>query len=364
MAEQHSTVFEPDYAIHPGEMLEETLAARGIKKSEFAEMCELSPKTVSQIINGKAPVSPENAIGFERVLGVSANVWSNLDAHYRLHHARSMLRKGLEQRKAWAASFPVKELTERGYLPPVTGTGEKVEALLDFFGVSSIKAFKTRFQKVAVAYRKSPAFKSSPESVAAWLRICELRASDVTTKAYDRQQFKKALVEIRSLTGEEPEVFEPRMKEFCWRVGVTLVLASELPKTRLSGATRWLNPNKALIMLSLRHKTDDHFWFTFFHQAGHLLLHGKRDVFIDEPDMQQNAKEREADRFASNVLIPSEDYELFAQRSGFSRRDILSFACEQGIAPGIVVGRLQHDGFIEFRWHNKLKRRFVLIEST
>jgi len=77
--------FYPDYAIHPGEILMETLEARNMKKSELAERCGLSPKTVSLILNEKAPITPETAIQLERVLGVSANIWINLDANYRLH---------------------------------------------------------------------------------------------------------------------------------------------------------------------------------------------------------------------------------------------------------------------------------------
>jgi addiction module antidote protein, HigA family len=361
MAKLESNQFMPDYAIHPGEILDETLSARNIKKSDFAERCQLSVKTVSQIINGKAPVTSETAIQFERVLGVSANIWNNLDAQYRLHTAKREDRRSLENQNDWVKRFPIKELVKRGRIAESKTLAETTGELLDFFGVATVAAWNARFKRIAVSYRKSPAFKSSHESVAAWLRIGEIEAEKIMTEPFDRKNFQEALYEIRSLTTDGPEIFEPRMKELCSQAGVALVFVSELPDTHLSGATRWLASNKGLIILSLRHKSDDHFWFTFFHEAGHILLHGKRSVFIDEENMGKNVEEEQADRFAANLLIPESKYKAFVNRGKPSKDDVLHFSQALGISPGIVVGRLQHDCVIPYEWHNGLKRKFRLI---
>lgn len=354
--------FLPDYAIHPGEILEETLDARRMTKTEFAERSGLSLKTVSQIIHGKAPVTPDTAIQFERVLGLSANIWNNLDANYRLFIARTADRQMLKSQGEWTKNFPVKDLIKRGIISKRQTLAGTVEELLDFFGVASVEAWRSQFLRKADFYRKSPAFTSSDESVSAWLRIGEIEANNIETVPFSKSNFKNALQEIRTLTQEDPEVFEPRMKELCRNSGVALVFVSELPKTRLSGATRWLGSEKALIILSLRHKRDDHFWFTFFHEAGHIFLHGKTSVFIDEENMGTNKEEDEANTFATDMLITRSKYGAFASKNRFYKDDIIAFAQSINICPGIVVGRLQRDGKIPYEWHNNLRRKFRLKE--
>ncbi|HAZ31676.1 MAG TPA: addiction module antidote protein, HigA family [Dehalococcoidia bacterium] len=281
MARRKLHPFSPDYAIHPGKILEETLASRNIQKGELAERCGLSAKTVSQIIGSRAPLTPETAIQLERVLGIAARVWSNLDANYRLFQARRAAQAELRDNEEWIKQFPITHLINRGIIRRNSNKIIIMEQLLNFFGIGSIAAWHERIRQMDVAYRQSPSFQSSPASVATWLRIGELRAEGVICEPYNKSKFEMALDKIRGLTRERPEVFEPQMKALCAKSGVILVFVAKLPKTHLSGTTRWLTSDKALIMLSLRHKTDDHFWFSFFHEAGHILLHGRKAVFLD-----------------------------------------------------------------------------------
>ena len=367
MATTKLYTFSPDYAIHPGEILEETLAARNMRKSKLAERCRLSTKTVSQIIGGKAPITPETAIQLERVLGISAKVWSNLDTNYRLFQARRAAQAELRDNEEWLNQFPITHLTKRGIIQRTSNKINIMEQLLDFFGVGSLEAWHEQIRQMDVAYRQSPSFQSSPASVAAWLRIGELRAEDVACEPYNKTEFERALNEIRCLTRERPEVFEPQTKELCAQAGVTLVFVAELPKTHLSGATRWLTSDKALIMLSLRHKTDDHLWFSFFHEAGHILLHSRKSVFLDGKlrEANENEEERRANQFATDTLIPVDAYGNFLENAEFaSESAIRSFAQELEIAPGIVVGRLQHDEKIEWNQFNYLKCEFELRENN
>jgi len=354
--------FEPDYAIHPGEILEETLAARGIKKAELAERCQISTKHLSQIINGKAPVTADTAIQLERALGVSANIWNNLESQYRLFQARQQERERLSQGQEWLKRFPVAELAKRGYIESSSDYIETLKNLLQFLGVSSTEAFERQSSRVAVLYRRAAAYESSTESIAAWLRIGELEAESIETDPYDVQVFRRNLSTIRALTREDPQSFEPKMKELCRNAGVALVFARELPKTRLSGATRWLSSQKALIMLSLRYRWDDHFWFTFFHESAHILLHPKKKIFIEETRSVSEPLEDEANEFAANFLVPEGEYLTLARGVGLSRPRIESFAAGQGVAASVVVGRLQHDKVIGFNTYNDLRRRFQLDE--
>jgi Zn-dependent peptidase ImmA (M78 family) len=123
-----------------------------------------------------------------------------------------------------------------------------------------------------------------------------------------------------------------------------------------------------MIQLNLRYKTDDHLWFTFFHEAGHILKHDKRLTFIEELQpaatpwgRSSGELEEEANKFATNFLIPSESYYRLTRKRTLSKEAILRFADEAGIAPGIVVGRLQHDGRLPYSHCNDLKRKFEWV---
>ena len=141
--------------------------------------------------------------------------------------------------------------------------------------------------------------------------------------------------------------FDERLVHKCSAAGVRVVFVPELPHTCAWGASRWTSPSCALIQLSLRYKTDDHFWFTFFHEAGHILLHGKKDVFLEQERNATKKPESEANAFASDWLIPQNLYRSFVKGGSWTNcQNIARFAEEIGIAPGIVVGRLQHDKLI------------------
>lgn len=364
MAKTIINQFVPDYAVHPGEILEEILEARSISKSEFAERSGLTPKTVSWIVSGKNPVTSENAVVFERILDISAEVWSNLDAEYRLFQARQKAKVSFNEAVEWSKEFPLAELVKRGVLPKTKDPKEKVAALLNFFRVKNPDAWTSMYGNMCVAFYKSAAFKSNYKAVVCWLRLAELKAEKIETAAYDKELFQNALFEIRSLTNKSLEVFEPKMRELCRQAGVALVFVSELKDTHLSGATRWIG-DKAMIVLSLRHKSDDHFWFTFYHEACHILNHGKKDVYIDEHNGTVTKQEKEANKFAAMSLVPEAEYRKFiTEHPKPVKRDVNDFARNIGIAPGIVVGRLQHDGIVSYSWLNGLKVRFNLVENN
>jgi Zn-dependent peptidase ImmA (M78 family) len=154
-------------------------------------------------------------------------------------------------------------------------------------------------------------------------------------------------------------VFQPRLTEWFAACGVAVAFVPELPKIRASGATRWLTPSKALIQVNLRYKTDDHFWFTVFHEAWHVLNDSKKMLFVDT-ERFDGEHEEAANRFAAEQLVPQVELTALAfSRRHLSKADIVAFARRQGIAPGIVVGQLQHRRLLPFAHCNELKRTFV-----
>nr|HDN00383.1 addiction module antidote protein, HigA family [Deltaproteobacteria bacterium] len=349
--------YVPDHIIPPGEILLETLEERGMSQAELAERTGRRKKTINEIIKGKAPITSETAMHLERVLGVPAGFWNNLEQNYRADLARIEEHHRLTKEIRWLDNFPIKELNQKEWIGFNEDKVEQLKKLLNFFGVASPKQWHEVWNAGTVSFRKSPAFRSNPWSMAAWLRYGELAALVIDCRPYDKSGFKKALAEIRLLTAHPPEVFVPKTKRLCAEAGVAAVFVPELKKTRVSGATRWLTPNKALIQLSLRYKSNDQLWFTFFHEAGHILLHGKREVFVDN-DENKGKKEDEANKFAANFLIPVQEIRNFlcsVKKSRISKAAITRFSREIGIAPGIVVGRLQHEGILPRSHCNDLK---------
>jgi len=361
MAIEHN--YAPDYAVAPGEILEEILDVRGISKGDLAERCGLTPKTISLITARKAPVTPETAIQLERVLGMSANVWNNLEANYRLFRAKEQDCGELEKHEDWLNGFPITEMVRRHWVARGSNLAENVAMLLNFFGVGSVASWEEKYGNLCVRLRKAATYQPSREALAAWIRRCEIKAAEVETELYSKEKMGKVLDDIRGLSCEDPEVFEPKMVEFMASAGVALVFVGELPGTHLSGATKWLSANKAMMALSLRYKTDDHVWFTVFHEAAHLKLHSKKLAFIDGTEREtQDHQEKEADQFATNHLIPQRTYSRFIEKGIFTTDRIRELAGELGIAPGIIVGRLQHDKHLDWGKLNYLKCRFQLVE--
>jgi len=350
--------YTPDYVSPPGEMLKEALDERGMNQVDFARRIGMSRKHLKDILDGASPIVPDTALKFERVLGIPARFWNNREQQYRDFVAREAEAGRLKKRKDWLKYFKSLPVMRRyGWLPETKGPVETFRAILDFFGVASPDAWEAHWKDVEVHYRRSQAREPDLYALAAWLRRGEIEAQGIDCAPYDESGFRAALTKARRLTTEPPEVFQPRLIELCASCGAALVFVPELAKTA-SGATRWLSASKALIQLSLRYKTDDHLWFTFFHEAGHIVLHPKKDIFI-EGKSADSEEEEQANRFAARMLIPEADYAAFvAGHRVLSGTAIQEFAQEQGIAPGILVGRLQHDGRVPFSHYNDLKRTF------
>lgn len=353
---------DTDYAVPPGETLRELLAERGLTQRELARRAALSPKHVNRLLQGLVPLSVDVAQRLERVTGTPARIWNQLEANYRSDLERLRTRRDLAEHGAWLRGLPVKALVERGLLPEKPADNpSRVEQMLSFFGVASVDAWDDVYADIACAFRKSKAHEAEPGAVAAWLRLGELAALEIQAAPFDRKGLRSALPELRALTSERPEVASSKMSDICAAHGVVLVFIEEITGARSSGATRWLTPEKALIQLSLRYRTDDQLWFTFFHEIGHIFLHGKTNVWIEEvSSAAADPYEVEADRFSRDVLIPPAEAPVLPRLK--SDASVRAFAARIGVAPGIVVGRLQHDQQWSYSRGNNLKRRVVLVD--
>ena len=351
--------YHPDVVSPPGETLLEVLEERGITQAELADRTGRPRKTINEIVKGKTAITPETALQLERVLGVPASFWNARETLYREFLAIQEERERFESELAWIDKFPLREMVDFNLIPRYQDKMSQLYALLKFFGIASPEQWHSLWGDRAlkgVAFRKA---KTSDEySLSAWLRCGQIAGEQATCSEYDAAAFRAALWEARRLTLLPPAEFQPRLSELCGRCGVVVAFIRELPKSGASGATFWtMGHSRPVLMLSLRYRTDDHLWFTFFHEAAHILLHGKKEVFIEGLD-SEDEREREANQFSANFLIPQERLRAFLNQPGNVSHDkILRFATELGIAPGIVVGRLQHEGVLPRTHCNSLKRR-------
>ena len=356
--------YQPDYAVPPGWIIEERLVAQGISHAELARRCGRSAKLISEIISGKAPIAPKTALQFEKVMGLDASIWLGIEADYRLHQERQAEARATEESVAWARTFPIRELTKRSVISTPSSDGQAVSALLTFFGVASISAWQVRYGKASVAYRHSPSFESDESALATWLRLAELDAERQRCTDYSESVFKQALEHVRRLTSAPVIQALENTRSLLNDTGVALSLVKPLPKMRLSGAAWWLSPHRPVIALSARHKSDDHLWFSLFHEAAHLLLHSKKNVFVDGIEGNGDDIENEANAWAAEFLVRHDAWNRFVVAGDYRASTVRRFAQEQGIAPGIVVGRLQHERLLSWNRLNGLKVRLQWADSS
>lgn len=354
----------PDYAVAPGEVLSYELELRGMSQQELAKRTGITPKHIISLVKAKSAITPETAIKLERALGMPADYWLNLESLYQEATARLNEEATLERDLVWLERIQVKAMVKLNWIEKFTDPKAQLVAVLRFFGIASVSQWDDMWPNLNVAYRQHNSHEVFAESVSAWLRRGEIEAAEITCQPYDKSTFRSALDEIRKLTTQPPETFVPEMKRLCALAGVAVVFVPALPKSGVSGATRWISPNKAIIQLSLRYKTDDHLWFTFFHEAGHILLHGKKELFLENnTNGLDDAKEAEANSFAAEELIPRKEFAVLIQQKPISKLSISTFAKKLGISPGIVVGQLQHNGFLPRTHCNELKRKFVWTDE-
>lgn len=354
--------FLPDWASPPGDTLADLLEEHSMTQTELAERLGTSLKHVNRVIKGAASISGEFALGLEKVFGAPAAFWMSREAQYQSDRARQDQRSEFVAYLDWARRFPLAELRKRGLLPRGSDGAELVEQLLRFLGI----AHPDQWKDPQVAYRKSQKFESDPFAMSAWLREGELDAAEIDVAPYDEDRFLEVLQDIRSLTRHEPGYWWPELQSRCAAAGVAVVVVDTFPGVKANGATRWISPHKALIQLSLRYHWEDIFWFSFFHEAAHVLLHRKKGIFVEVPpkdrpvDPHEQQLEDEADRFAARTLIPPPHARLLRS---LQLSDVPDFAEKLSVAPAIVIGRMQHERLLPYSHGNHLRRRLKFADS-
>ena len=333
----------------PGDTIQETIDTIGMSQFELAERMGKNKKNINQIIKGKEPITQNTALQLERVLGIPASFWTEREKEYRQQLASIEAEEALASQREWLKEFPIRAMQSFGWIPAVTDEVQLVKELLTFFGLASPLQWKEIYldHSVTVSFRMSLAHTSSPGALSAWLRKGELQALELKKNDYVPSRFTNALSKVKPLVESQPDDFKEKLQGICSDAGVAVVYTPCLPKVTASGASRWIkNLTTPLIQLSGRYKTNDHFWFSFFHEAGHILLHGKKGVFLEDVQGARidKKKEKEADAFASEMLFPSKALRKLLNAPRINEDAITSYAKEYHTHPAIIAGRLEHHG--------------------
>jgi len=318
-------------------------------------MLDELPGFVDALLEGREAITLGLARRLQSTVGGSVEFWMTRDRQYRDDVMR-LREMGLP----WLLEFPLEDMSRLGWIPADPPEGFEVEMLLRYFAVPSVPVWRARYASVlqAAFFRTSPTFKSSAGATAAWLRQGEIKAGSIECGAWNPEALRHALVQLRALTRvRDPERFIPRLRAAAAECGVAVVVLQAPSGCRASGAIRWLADDKALVLLSARHLTDDHFWFTFYHECAHLLLHQQTRIFLDEDEDSTSAVENEANVFAAETLVPPQfcDAVAHVRLETFA---VVRLATEMDISPGILVAQLQRMNRLPQNHLNRLKRGY------
>ncbi|WP_323591558.1 HigA family addiction module antitoxin [Aliarcobacter butzleri] len=347
-----------DLAIHAGEFLEETLEEIGMTQVELANRLGRPIQAVNEIIKGKKSITSTTALELEDVLGIPSHIWLGLESEYQIVIARQEELKQMEEESKSLKNYPYADLVKLGFVKATTKAVEKVDELKRFFSVAKLAQIP-QVQAYEPAFRVANTNNVSNEAIATWIQAVRLKAKDMQTDKFDKKKLKDSLAQIKSLMNLDIKEAINQIQKILNSCGIALVLLPHFKNTKVHGATFWLDNEKAVIAMTLRGSYSDIFWFSFFHEIGHILLHPKREVFLENEcvDAKLEKQEDEANEFASETLINEKEYNKFVLKNDFSKNSVVNFAQQLRTKTSIVVGRLMHDKIIHFGNYKLLSLR-------
>lgn len=341
-------------AIPPGATIREQLENRHMFQKEFALRMGMSEKHISRLINGKVELTPDTALRLEYVLGVPAKFWNSLEANYREKIARVEAELDNEQELELVSKFPYTKLVKVGWLPEAKSRQEKLVNLRNFFEVAKLGIIDN-LRMPGIAYRKNGSNEKSDYTLAAWAQKAKMEARHIETSDISIEKLKDEIDVLRDFTLLDPQKFFGQLRGLLAECGVALVCLPHIAGSFLHGAA-FHDGKKIVLGLTVRGKDADIFWFSFFHELFHII-----DGHIYNCRKTTEEEETAADHFARDTLIPPAAFAEFVLHSNFSKERIVDFAHQIDIAPGIILGRLQKENYVNYNQFRDLKVQYELI---
>jgi len=334
-------------AFHPGYYLTDIIEELEMTQDEFAKRLGTTGKTVSLLLNGQTPLTNDLAMKISAMLGISVQTLLNLQKTYDEKKIEIDLAKALDAQIEVVDVIDYTYFVKNRLLPDVKSKLEKIKNLCSFLKVSDLQILKRR--DLLASFRTTVTSVTDKNVINAnvWLQTALNKGLAMQIAPFDEKKLKAHIKEIRSMTLQEPNEFLPRLCEIFNECGVAFVLLPALKNCGINGVVKWYD-DKVVLALNDRFKYADTFWFSLFHEIKHVFQKKKTKVIVncDDDFLELDSEfEKEADEFATETLIPKEQYHNYFDNKGkyISKTDVQSFAKHIGIHPGIVVGRLQHD---------------------
>ena len=348
-----------DLIIHPGETIYDVLEERGITQAELAARTGVTPAYISNVIAGKKDISAKFAFALEYALGVPKSFWLNLQANYdaELLEANEEQTITEEERSAREAlNDIVKYLRKKGKLPSGEKKDESILSLRKVLQISNLANLKE--------FAQTGAFRMANNSVnsyvlGAWIRMCQISADNRNVETqFDKREVDKLISEVKAVMCSKDVDIQRDLREIMGRYGVDFSVVQNFKGAPVQGYISLKNDGTYQMALTLRGSYADIFWFSLFHELGHIVNGdiGRTAKFIDDGSDEQ--KEHAADNFAANKLLDADAYQRFIENGNYGIEEIKGFACTQGVMPYVVIGRLQKEKHLDYRNFSEYKLRY------
>lgn len=327
---------------HPGETLKELLESKEMSQLELAARIDVTPKHINQIIKGKKSITSNMALKLSNVFSLKAGFWNNLQMIYDEQREEIInIEKITQEEKEIVKKAPTQDLIKWNYIKENPQTiEENVLFYRSFVGVSSLTNCSQTIE--SIQFRKSESLNMNPFLLAIWLKMCELETQNKEVEEINIQKLKELLPEIKSLINEDINEAIEKLSTLLASCGIAFAVIHNLKGAPVQGIVKYTS-NKILLCLTIRQKYADIFWFSLFHEIGHIINGRSEKTYVNFDN-----SEEKSDNYSSNFLINKKEYEIFLKENNFSLNSIFKFAQKNNINEGIVIGRLLHDKIITY----------------
>lgn len=354
----------------PGEFIQDELDARGWAQADLADIMGRPPRVINEIIAGKRGISPETAQGLGDAFGTGAQFWMNMEAAYQLSKIRSDDR--VVRRAALFEKVPLKEMFRRHWIENSDNLDVVEKQVKTFF---QLKSIEDPLPSLAHAARKSADYSEMTSAMCAWMLRVRQLASTLKAPRFSEQDLESCFAKLKQLMANPEDA--RHVQRVLLEHGIRFVVIEPLSGSKVDGACLWLNKSSPVVAASLRYDRIDAFWFTLWHELGHVKNRDGMETAIYDTDLvgegakssaDKPPEELAADDFSTKSCIDQPELQGFIARVHplYSKLKIMGFAAKLGVHPGIVVGQLQHRQKIPYSYHREMLARIraTVTETT
>lgn len=357
----------PELLIHPGETISDILENRSLTQKELAQRAGVSEAFLSDVIHGKKDISKSLAMGLEYAIGVPSSFWLNLQANYNseLLSLQEEETVGETERDSLTAIHDVvKYLKTKGSIPSDLSQVQTILYLRRFFCVSNLSDLGKLVP--TGAFRMSEKATINPYVLGAWLCLCKAKGNvSQITSEFDPAQIDTLVDKIKEImccTGIDPQ--KPLISLLA-QYGIDFSVVHNFRGAPVHGYIARNENNSYQLVLTIRGSYADIFWFSLFHELGHIVNGdlSRPGNYIDAEISLNSVREIAADNFAKNSLLEPDGFQHFLDRGIYSYSAIESHARVQKVPSYIVIGRLQKEDRIPWDRFSKYKLRYKWAET-